>query len=143
MILFLGIITSYEDIRYGKIKNKWIIAALSYAIVVNIVIIILYKLTEQPIRAGYFYELIATVVFSLVFGVIKIKYLFKLFSCLRWLHSFGPKKYEFLHHFSALFIRFFYRFNYRHVKKLLDWLCQVCPSKSTLQKTSAKLDTSF
>jgi hypothetical protein len=70
MILFLGIITSYEDIRYGKIKNKWIITALIYAIIINIAIIILYKLTEQPIRAGYFYELIATVVFSLVFGVI-------------------------------------------------------------------------
>ncbi len=28
LILFLGIITSYEDVRYGKIRNKWLFLAL-------------------------------------------------------------------------------------------------------------------
>ena len=28
MILFLGIITSYEDIKYGKIRNKWIFSTI-------------------------------------------------------------------------------------------------------------------
>ena len=27
MILFLGIVTSYEDIKFGKIRNKWVISA--------------------------------------------------------------------------------------------------------------------
>jgi len=31
-ILLLGIITTYEDIRLGKIKNVWIISALIYAV---------------------------------------------------------------------------------------------------------------
>lgn len=29
-ILLLGIMTSYEDIKYGKIRNKWIIGAIAY-----------------------------------------------------------------------------------------------------------------
>lgn len=32
MVLFLGIITSYEDIHSGKIRNKWIIAGFVYVI---------------------------------------------------------------------------------------------------------------
>lgn len=36
MILFLGIVTSYEDIKFGKIRNKWIILALIYSIAANI-----------------------------------------------------------------------------------------------------------
>src|SRR3989338_1553353 len=36
MILLLGIVTSYEDIKIGKIRNKWIILALAYSIAANI-----------------------------------------------------------------------------------------------------------
>ena len=36
MILLLGIVTSYEDIKFGKIRNKWIILALAYSIAANI-----------------------------------------------------------------------------------------------------------
>ena len=32
MILFLGIVTSYEDIKYGKIRNKWVLAAILYSV---------------------------------------------------------------------------------------------------------------
>jgi len=39
MILFLGIVTSYEDLRYGKIKNKWIMLALIYSIIINAVLL--------------------------------------------------------------------------------------------------------
>jgi len=28
IIIFIGGVTSYEDIRYGKIKNKWILSGL-------------------------------------------------------------------------------------------------------------------
>lgn len=34
MILFLGIVNSYEDIKFGKIKNKWILMAVFYSILV-------------------------------------------------------------------------------------------------------------
>ena len=38
MILFLGIVTSYEDIKYCKIRNKWIFLAILYSIIVNIIL---------------------------------------------------------------------------------------------------------
>ena len=73
----------------------------------------------------------------------KVKRLLRRLGCPRWLHYYGPKKYEFFQHFVALLIRFFCRLSYRRVKKLLDWLGLVCPSKSSLQRTSMKLDSSF
>ena len=39
MIFVLGVVTSYEDIKFGKIRNKWIILALSYSIVINLVLL--------------------------------------------------------------------------------------------------------
>src|SRR3989344_268444 len=36
MILFLGIITSYEDIKSGKIRNKWVVSALAYSLSINL-----------------------------------------------------------------------------------------------------------
>lgn len=35
-ILLLGIITSYEDIKYGKIRNKWVIGAIAYGLIVYV-----------------------------------------------------------------------------------------------------------
>lgn len=35
MILFLGIVTSYEDIKFGKIRNKWVVLAVAYGASVN------------------------------------------------------------------------------------------------------------
>ncbi len=34
MILFLGIVTSYGDIKFGKIRNNWVLMAIVYAITV-------------------------------------------------------------------------------------------------------------
>ncbi|MBI2208811.1 hypothetical protein HYU50_04930 [Candidatus Woesearchaeota archaeon] len=38
IILLFGIVTSYEDVKFGKIRNKWIILALAYSIAANIVL---------------------------------------------------------------------------------------------------------
>ena len=61
----------------------------------------------------------------------------------RWLHRFGPKKYEFYEHFAALLVRYFCRLSYRRVNQLLGYLGIRCPSKSALQATSKKLVSSF
>jgi len=37
-IIALGIITSYEDIKLGKIRNRWIIAALVFSVAMNIIL---------------------------------------------------------------------------------------------------------
>ena len=73
----------------------------------------------------------------------KVKRLIRHLGCPRWLHRFGPKKYEFYEHLVALLIRFFCRLSFRRVKQLLDMLGVTCPSKSALQCTSKKLDSMF
>ncbi len=73
----------------------------------------------------------------------KVKHLLRRLGYPRWLHHFGPKKYEFYEHFAALLIRFFCRLSFRRVKQLLDMLGMTCPSKSALQRTSKKLGSGF
>ena len=73
----------------------------------------------------------------------KIKRLLRRLGCPRWLHRYGPKTYEFFDHLLALLLRAFCRLSYRRVKKLFNLLGMKCPSKSALQYTSAKLDSSF
>lgn len=73
----------------------------------------------------------------------KVKRLLRQLGSPRWLHHYGPKKYEFYQHFAALLIRFFCRLSFRRTKQLLDMLGITCPSKSALQSTSKKLDSNF
>lgn len=61
----------------------------------------------------------------------------------RWLHRFGPKKYELFEHVSALLIRSYCRLSYRRVKNLMDMFGIRCPSKSALQHTASILNSAF
>jgi len=70
MILFLGAITSYEDSKESKIRNKWIVLAIIYAIVANIVLYIVYQSIGVQARPEYFIELLVTALLSLVVGFI-------------------------------------------------------------------------
>ena len=63
----------------------------------------------------------------------KVKRLLKCLGCPRWLHHFGPKTYELYEHLVALLIRYYCKLSYRRIKKLLDLLGIICPSKSALQ----------
>lgn len=45
MIVFLGIITSYEDIKFGKIRNKWVVIGIGYGILVNLNLFFLNKIS--------------------------------------------------------------------------------------------------
>ena len=75
--------------------------------------------------------------------VYKVKRLLKRLGCPRWLHHFGPKKYEFWQHIMALLTKAYCRLSYRRVGQLFDLLGIVCPRKSALQATAAKLDSKF
>ncbi len=44
MLLFLGIVTSYEDIKENKIRNKWILLSLVYAMLTNALLLIAGKI---------------------------------------------------------------------------------------------------
>ena len=66
-ILILGVITSYEDIRFGKIRNKWIIFALICSFITYAALIGFY-LSKGGIRSEYLIELGTNFLFSIVVG---------------------------------------------------------------------------
>ncbi|MEK6968451.1 MAG: transposase [Nanoarchaeota archaeon] len=63
----------------------------------------------------------------------KIKRLLRIAGLPRWLHRFGPKRYELWQHLRALLVREYSKLGFRRVKQLFDLLGHVCPSKSALQ----------
>ncbi|MBI2558989.1 hypothetical protein HYW20_06730 [Candidatus Woesearchaeota archaeon] len=63
MVLFLGIITSYEDIKFGKIRNKWILVAIVYSIIASS---ILFSLNYYD--TNYLIKILANGLFSIIFG---------------------------------------------------------------------------
>jgi len=67
IILALGLITSYQDIKSGKIRNKWIILALVYSILTYVGIIILYSF-EGTLSTTYLAELGTNFIFSIMAG---------------------------------------------------------------------------
>lgn len=71
----------------------------------------------------------------------KVKRLLRRLGCPRWLHHFGPKKYEFYVHIATLLVRHFCKLSYRRTVQLLDLLEFTCPSKSALQFTANKIRT--
>jgi len=66
-ILILGIATSFTDIKYGKIKNKWILFGLFYGLIINIALI-LYYLYQKNLSFGYVSELFVNMFFGLFVG---------------------------------------------------------------------------
>lgn len=70
MVLFLGIVTSYEDIKGRGIRNKWVILALVYSFIVLFSIIIYLFLSGQGIIFSYIPDYFINIVISLAFGFI-------------------------------------------------------------------------
>ncbi len=62
VLFFIGIITSYEDLKEGKIKNKWIVFGLSWALTIYCLLLILALILKR---------------FSLNFSIISPFYIFK------------------------------------------------------------------
>lgn len=102
-IIILGIITSYQDIKSGKIRNKWIIIGLAYALITNIALITYYSLTTS-INTQYLLELTTNFIISILIGYAMWHYniwsaadgkLFIAFSSLLPLeiYAFGHQKY--------------------------------------------------
>ena len=67
-ILALGIITSYDDIKIGKIKNKYIILAITYSFVVYIVLILNYYFSGTMISHTYLIHLATNFLFAIIVG---------------------------------------------------------------------------
>lgn len=73
----------------------------------------------------------------------KVKGLLRQAGLPRWLHRYGPKKYEFWHHALALLIKAICRLSFRRVVNLLRDLGFKCPAKSTLHDTTKRLPVSL
>lgn len=69
----------------------------------------------------------------------KSKRLIRRAGCPRWLHHYGPKKYEFWQHAVALVVKQECKLGYRRVSRLLDWLGYVVPTYSALAKMMKRI----
>jgi len=70
----------------------------------------------------------------------KVKRLIRKAGLPRWLHRFGPKKYEFWQHVLALLVKQECRLGYRRVSRLLNWLGFDTPTYSALAKMMDRID---
>ncbi len=71
--------------------------------------------------------------------VLKVKRLLRRAGLPRWLHRFGPKKYDFWHHALALLVKQECRLSYRRVNRLLSGLGHKVPTYSALAKMVKRL----
>jgi hypothetical protein len=69
----------------------------------------------------------------------KVKRLLRRARMPRWLHNFGPKKYEFWQHAIALLVRAICQLSYRRVSWLLRQLGQDVPTYSALIKMTQRM----
>lgn len=70
MILFIGIITSYQDIKKHLIKNKWILLSAGYSIILLISYIVFEYLSGRAINPLYFKDYFLNIFFALFGGFI-------------------------------------------------------------------------
>jgi peptidase A24-like protein len=61
-------LTSFEDIKYGIIKNKYIIFALIYSFIVNLILHFYVYIKQGFINYNYTIQLISNIIFVLIFG---------------------------------------------------------------------------
>ena len=66
-IMLLGLITSYEDIKIGKIKNKYIFSAIVYTFVVYMLLMWFLSL-KGGLRLDYLIDLIVNCLFAIMYG---------------------------------------------------------------------------
>ena len=69
----------------------------------------------------------------------KINRLLKRLGCPRWLHHYGPKKYELYQHVVALLLKECFKLSFRRVSKLLQMLGLDVPSYSALCKMRKRI----
>jgi|SRR3989344_5135208 len=69
----------------------------------------------------------------------KVKHLLKRLGCPRWLHHFGPKKYEFYIHVLCLLVKEACKLSFRRVSSILGMLGFYVPSYSALCKMRKRI----
>lgn len=62
-IVFLGIITSYEDIKFHKIRNRWLTLAVLSSILINMTLIIYFG---KDINKNYYFDLLINAAIAII-----------------------------------------------------------------------------
>jgi hypothetical protein len=73
----------------------------------------------------------------------KFKCLLRQIGCPRWLHHFGPKKYELKHHLIALVLKQEWKCSYRRVSRSLQMLGVHTPTYSALAKIQKRISVTL
>jgi hypothetical protein len=68
-IIILGVVTSFEDIKLGKIRNRHLVWALAYGVLANIILFV-YSVINKSVNYAYFFELFTAAIISLILGFI-------------------------------------------------------------------------
>jgi hypothetical protein len=68
-ILFIGAITTYEDIKIGKIRNKWVLFSLFYSLIVLLGVIVFLHMQNETINKGYISLYFLNIGFALFVGM--------------------------------------------------------------------------
>jgi hypothetical protein len=66
MIVFLGAVTGYEDIKHGKIRNKWIMLSIVYTAIAYLFAIAYYSSFGFTVEFSYFREYLLMVFFTVI-----------------------------------------------------------------------------
>lgn len=66
-ILFIGIITSYQDFKFGKIKNKWILFGLFYSLLFH-AFLLFFSLSNWTLSSSYWGTLGINLFLALLVG---------------------------------------------------------------------------
>jgi len=69
-IVAFGLITSYDDIRFNRIKNKWVLLAIAFGVLVSIIIHFLNPSQTTPTGLPYLAEFYLNVLCTFVLGYI-------------------------------------------------------------------------
>ncbi|MBL7056500.1 prepilin peptidase [Candidatus Woesearchaeota archaeon] len=69
-IFFIGIITSYEDIKYKKIRNKWVLSALLYSIFIFLGIFLKIIPTNEILSRAYLFSYFLNLIFAFFVGIL-------------------------------------------------------------------------
>ena len=68
MLFLIGLITSYQDFRYGKIKNKWIVLGLAWGVGIYVLFLIQGIIAEPIISSSYIFKVFVNSFIALIVG---------------------------------------------------------------------------
>jgi len=67
-IIFIGAVTSYEDIKYGRIRNKWVVCSLAYSLVAMLAVVVYLYAQNEPISKEYLLRFFINISFAALAG---------------------------------------------------------------------------